>query len=193
MQISGTEIEKLINYKRLGQTISMENRTRQEVSIRIKAGWSVLGMYREIFLDMHLPMSLKRRVFNQCILAAMTYGSQTCSLTKALAKRLDTSQRAMERKVLHVKLQDRIGNSVLRHRTRVTDIVQYLTNANGNGLDTSPEWVISSTEWQIKGVRSVGRPKRRWTNDIVGQQRTVWTRMAKDRESWRTLAESFFL
>ena len=39
----GTEIEKVTNYKYLGQTRAMEKRTRQEVSIRIKAGWSVFG------------------------------------------------------------------------------------------------------------------------------------------------------
>ena len=43
-------------------------------------------------------------------------------------------------------------------------------------------WTIRSTEWQIKGVRSVGRPKRRWRDDIVGQQGAVWMRIAKDRE-----------
>ena len=42
MQINGTEIEKVTNNKYLGQAIAMENRTKQEVSIRIKAGWSVL-------------------------------------------------------------------------------------------------------------------------------------------------------
>ena len=46
-------------------------------------------------------------------------------------------------------------------------------------------WTIRSTEWQIKGVRSVGRPKRCWRVDIVGQQGAVWTRIAKDRESRR--------
>ena len=69
------QIDKMTNYKYLGQTTAMKNRTKQEVSIRIKAGWTVLGKYREIFLDRHLPMSLKRKVFNQCVLPAMTYGS----------------------------------------------------------------------------------------------------------------------
>ena len=35
----------------------------------------------------------------------MTYVYQTWSLTKALVKKLETSQGAMERKVLNVKLQ----------------------------------------------------------------------------------------
>ena len=37
-------------------------------------------------------------------------------------------------------------------------------------------WTIRSTEWQIKGVGPVGRPRRRWRDDIVGQQGAVWTR-----------------
>ena len=43
-------------------------------------------------------------------------------------------------------------------------------------------WSIRNTEWLIEGERSVGRPKRGWRDDIVGQQGTVWTRIAKDRE-----------
>ena len=69
----------------------MENSTKQEVSVRIKAGWSIFGKYREIFLDRHLPISLKRKVFNQCVLPAMIYGCQTGSLTTALVKKLETS------------------------------------------------------------------------------------------------------
>ena len=107
IQINETEIEKVADYKYLGQTIAMENRTKQEVSIRIKPVWSVFGKYREI-LDRHLPMSVKRRVFNQCVLQAMVYGCQTWSLTKALVKKIERSQRAMERKMLNVKLKDRI-------------------------------------------------------------------------------------
>ena len=42
IQINGTEIEKVTNYKYLGQTTAIEKRTKQEVLIRIKAGWSVL-------------------------------------------------------------------------------------------------------------------------------------------------------
>ena len=61
IQMNGTEIEKVTNYKCLGQTIAMENSTKQEVSIRIKAGWSVFGKYTKIFLDRHLPMSLKKK------------------------------------------------------------------------------------------------------------------------------------
>ena len=89
--------------------------------------------------------------------------------------------------MLNVKLKDRIRNTNIRQRTRVTDIVQYVTNtkwkyAGHIARMKDNRWTIRSTEWQIKGVRSVGRPRHRWRDDIVGQQGAVWTRTAKDRE-----------
>ena len=146
--------------------------------------------FREIFQDRHLPIDRKRKVFNQCILPATTYGCQTWSLTKAVVKILERIQRAMGRKMLNVKLKDRIRNTTIRQRTRMTGIVQYVTNtklkwAGHIARMKDKTWTIRSTEWQIKGLRSVGRPKRRWRDDIVGQQGAVWTRTAKDRERER--------
>ena len=100
LQTDGTEIEKVANYRYLGQTIEMKKSTRQEVSIRIKAQWSVFWKYLEIFQNRHLPMSVERKVFNQCVLPAMTYRCQTWSFTKGLVKKLETSQRVMERNML---------------------------------------------------------------------------------------------
>ena len=73
----------------------------------------------------------------------------------------------------------------------MTDRVQYVTNTKWKWAGhiarmKDNRWTIKSTEWHIKGVRSVGRPKRRWRDGTVGQQGTVWTRIAKDRESWTT-------
>ena len=70
------------------------------------------------------------------------------------------SQRAMERRMLNVKLKDKIRNSIIRQRTRVTDIVQYVTNtkwkwAGHIARRKDNRWTIRSTEWQTQGVRSV--------------------------------------
>ena len=84
---------------------------------------------RIFFLNRHLPINLEGKVFNYCVLPAMTYGCQTRSLTKAFVKKLETSLRTTERQLLTVKLKDRICNTIIRLQTRVTDIVQYVTNA----------------------------------------------------------------
>ena len=95
-----------------------------------------------------------------------------------------------------VKLKDRIRNTTIRRRTRVTDIAQYVTNTKWKWAGhiarmKDNRWTISSTEWQVKDARSVRRPKGRWRDDIVGRQ-GARTRIAKDRERW-TLVEGCFL
>ena len=84
VQIANEKIEKVTKYKYLGQNTVFENKTKEEVAIRIRNAWFAFGKYRDIFQDKDLPMTLKKRVFNQSILPIMTYGSQTWSLTKEL-------------------------------------------------------------------------------------------------------------
>ncbi|CAH2267916.1 jg8378 [Pararge aegeria aegeria] len=67
---------------------------------------------------------LKTKVFEQCVLPVMTYGSETWSLTMGPIRRLRVTQRAMERAMLGVSLRDQIRNAEIRRRTRVTDIAQ---------------------------------------------------------------------
>ena len=55
----------------------------------------------------------------------MTYGCQTWSLNKQMTNKLRTAQRAMERKMLDLKLEDKIPCSEIRKRTKVIDIIEY--------------------------------------------------------------------
>ena len=68
---------------------------------------AVLEKNKEILQDKQLPISLKKQVMDQCILPTMTYGCQTWSLNKQLTNKLRTAQRAMERKMLDLKLKIR--------------------------------------------------------------------------------------
>ncbi|GFS28002.1 endonuclease-reverse transcriptase [Elysia marginata] len=98
-------IEKVKKYKYLGKSTCMKDLTKEEVDIRIRAGWSCFGRNREIFLDKNMPLSLKKQVYDQCILPTMTYGCQTWSLTKIIGNKLKVAQRAMERKILGIKIK----------------------------------------------------------------------------------------
>ena len=69
-------------------------------------------------------MSLKRQVFDQCVLPSMTYGCQTWSLTKAMGQKLKTAQRAMERTILKLKIKDGVPCMGIRNRTGIQDIGQ---------------------------------------------------------------------
>ena len=105
--IKNEEIEKVEHYKYLGQTTYLGETTKEEIKCRIRTGWSCFGRNREVFLDEKLPISLRRQVFDQCVLPSMTYGCQPWSLSKAMGQKLRTAQRAMKRKMLNLKIKDK--------------------------------------------------------------------------------------
>ena len=59
--VENTEIEKVEEYRYLGQIIEMKDKTLKEVQKRIRAGWSAFGKYKFIFPNKEMPTSLKRK------------------------------------------------------------------------------------------------------------------------------------
>ena len=83
----------------------------------------------------------------------MAYGCQTWPLNKQLTNKLRTAQRAMERKMLNLKLQDKIPCSEIRERTKIIDIIEYTLKQKWRcvGHKTRVKdnrWTKRCTEWQ---------------------------------------------
>ena len=66
----------------------MGNKTNR----RIQPGWKSFNEHK-IVLKISIPNSLKKKLYNECVLPAMTYVSVTWTLTKAAAER--NMERAM--------------------------------------------------------------------------------------------------
>ncbi|GFO21502.1 endonuclease-reverse transcriptase [Plakobranchus ocellatus] len=100
----------------------------------------------------------------------MTYGCQIWTLTKQLCHKLQTAQRAMERKMLNIKLKDRIPTTEIRKKAQVIDVVQYIQKqtwrwAGHITREKDKRWAKRCTEWQPRALilladlgRTVPRP-----------------------------------
>ena len=98
--------------------------------IRIKAGWSCFGRFKDILCDHKLPMSLRKRMCDQCVIPTMTYGAlKTWTTTQQLEQNLITAQRAMERRKLNITIRDKIRNTEIRKQTQVKDIMVKIKEA----------------------------------------------------------------
>ena len=98
-------IGEVNEYKYLGQSLKMQDATTEEVLTRIKAGRGVCGRYKEVFCDKNLPVSLKKRVFEQCVIPTITYGCQTWSTTST--KDIgDHTESNLEREMPGITLRD---------------------------------------------------------------------------------------
>ena len=65
-------------------------------------GWSAFCKQDNIMRDKNVPMRLKKKALNECILPVMTYGCDTWSLSNTQLEKLVTTQRKMERIMIGV-------------------------------------------------------------------------------------------
>ena len=133
------------------------------------------------------PFHPKKQVMNQCVLTIMTCDCQTWSLNQQLTNKLRTAQRALERKMLNLKLQDKIPCSEIRTRTKIIDIIEYTLKSKWRWARhiarmKDNRWIKHCTDWQPRrGKSSRGRPCRRWQDEISSKEGTTWNRKATDR------------
>ena len=195
--VENDTIEKVDRYKYLGQTVMLNEHTREEVKIRIKAGWSCFGRYKDILCDTKRPMSIRRRMYNQCVIPTMTYGAEIWTTTKQLEQKLQVAQRAMERRMLNITIRDKVRNSEIRKQTQVKDIILKIKAAKWRWAGhlmrrDDNRWTKRMTEWQPRcGKRGRGRQKLRGRDDITSYASTTWTRLAQDRKQWKNHEEGY--
>ena len=59
--IDQQKIEKVTEFKYLGQTTHLKDTTKEEIYARIRAAWSCFGKNKEILQGKQLPISLKKK------------------------------------------------------------------------------------------------------------------------------------
>ena len=159
-------------YVYLGHEIRMSKDSQTcEIHRIIAQGWAAYGKLKHI-LKSRLPICLKRKVFDQCVLPVLTYGAETLTLTLTSARNLKVTQRKMERSMLGLNLRDHVKNEDLRRRSGVTDIIERIAILKWNWVGhmarrTDNRWTKRLLEWTPRtDKRSRGRPHTRWIDDL---------------------------
>ena len=167
-----------------------------EVNARVRAAWSTFGRYRTIFEDKELPVALKKKIFNQCVLPTLTYGCETWAFTKKLLLKIRTCQRAMERTILGLKLKDKVAHIKIREKTKVTDAITYVLTmkwrwAGHIARVSDDRWTKKCSSWKPKGSRRPGRPRCGWETDIRKYGGPEWRDVAQDRRAWKMMTKGY--
>ena len=121
--IENQKIKKVEEYVYLGTLTKMSKKIDIELCRRITAGLKAFWKYKYV-LKRELPIFIKRKIFNQCILPVLTYGCKTWTSTKKINQRLAVTQRTMERSVLGITRRDRKSYKWIREQTKVMDVVE---------------------------------------------------------------------
>ena len=197
--VDGKKIEEVDSYVYLGQMVTKDHDQIQEMKRRIGQGWSAFCKLDNIMRDKNVPMRLKRKVFNECILPLMTYGCETWSLSNTQLEKLVTTQRKMERIMIGVTLKDRKSTEWIRKQSGLTDIIRSIRESKHRWAGhvarrRDNRWTIRITEWIPHGnKRPRGRPRTRWCDDLIQYVGPTWSHIARDRKLWQACREGFLL
>lgn len=107
------------------------------------------GKHQDISQDTSLPTVLKRKVRT----STLTSGCQTWTLNKQVNNKLQTTQRAMERKRLNIKLQDKISVKEISKKRKITDVTRFIKHQKWRWAGhiarlTDKGWTKRCREWQ---------------------------------------------
>lgn len=197
IKIGQEKLEYVKDYIYLGQVISTEEQNEKEIKMRIAIGWRKYWALKEIMKSKDLGMAIKRKTFNTCILPCLIYGCETWALTKSLREKLAICQRAMERSMIGIRRKDRVRSSVLRSKTKLTDILKQIDQqkwrwAGHMVRDAKEKWSKKISEWYPRdGKRKRGRPTMKWEDDLKLTVGATWRRVANDRSQWKSLEEAY--
>ncbi|GBP22261.1 Putative uncharacterized transposon-derived protein F52C9.6 [Eumeta japonica] len=195
--VNQTPIEYVDSYIYLEKLISFKStRHKDELDRRINMSWKKFCSLKEI-LKSNLPLKLKKKVMDSCVLPCLTYGAQTWIYNKYTKTKIRTCQRSMERSILDLKLKDKHRSSDIRHKTKLINAGKHAQQLKwkwaGHMIRTTGErWTKLVTTWKgPKGKRARGRPIDRWTDDLRKVAGDNWIEAAGDRAQWRQLEEAY--
>ena len=196
IKIGDAAIEKVESYIYLGHKLKLglDNQTA-EIRRRTGLAWAAFGKLRLIFKS-KMNNSLKRKVFDSCVLPVLTYGAETLTLTKASENKLRVTQRAMERSMLGISLRDKKTNQWIRQQTKVVDVMERIASLKWNWAGhiarmSDERWTKTIMDWRPPTTRPTGRPPERWTNGIKRVAGNNWQQTATDRMKWKELGEAY--
>lgn len=71
-----------------------------------------------------MPLHLKKRTFDQCVLPVVTYGCETWTLKTDVTNKLQVAQASMEQSMIGITRRDSKRITWIKQKTQVIDVIQ---------------------------------------------------------------------
>lgn len=194
--IDDWKIDKVDDFRYLGQNVSFISKTDKELDTRISAAWRSFWSLKKFLLS-NLPMSHKQKLMDTIILPILTYGAQTWTLTVKDENKLQAEQKAMERRILKISLIQHHTNAEIREITKIKDVLIKARELKWDWAGHTQRmedfrWPKLLINWfPQNSKRKRGHQVKRWSDDIEKIGLGRWREKAQDRKLWKNLRETF--
>ena len=171
----------------LGRALSLTNTHDTELEHRVRRAWAKFGTMKQELTDKNVPIGLRLKLFHATVTPTILYGAGSWVMTDAREATLRTTQLKMLRAMLGKKRLMTDGGETetwvdwvkrvtadarqLMELHKITDwnvevrdrICKWATRVKNMDND---RWAKVALGWQPDGLRSRGRPRIRWTDQL---------------------------
>ena len=195
LEIDGTEIKQVQNFKYLGQTISDDGKCDVEITKRIEIARAAFNSLKGALLSSNISLNTKKRIIKCYVWSTLLYGCETWTVTQTHINKLQAFEMWVYRKLKRISWMDKITNEdvlkkVSAKRYVVPTIKLRKISYFGHMVrrDNIHRLLL---EGKIEGTRPRGRPRTEWTDNIKEwtkiPQYNELIRRAQDRKKWRIM------
>ncbi|KAJ4427627.1 hypothetical protein ANN_25275 [Periplaneta americana] len=198
INIGDLSFEEVEKFKYLGATVTNINDTQEEIKRRINMGnacyYSVESSYHPVCCQ-----NLKVRIYKTVILPVVLYGCETWTLILREEHRLKVFENKVLRKIFGAKRDEVTGEWRKLHNTELhalyssPDVIRNLKSRRLRWAGHVARMGESRNAYRVlvgrpEGKRPLGRPRRRWEDNIkmdlreVGYDDRDWINLAQDRD-----------
>ena len=192
----------------LGSDVSSSGSSSPEILRRIGMANTTMGQLDSIWKKKNLRLTTKLRLYSSLVVSVLLYGSETWTLLKEDARKIQAFHMQCQRRILGVKWFDHVSNQTISQRTglgNINDLIADRRHTLFGHVCRAPPGVpahealllseqIADKTWSIDGWhRPPGRPRRLWTQQVaedVGVSAQSCHFAAHDRLLWRSLRPS---
>ena len=166
--------------------------SNHSVKVRFRYDGNLFDLWR-------LKARSKDKVYDQCIIPLLLYGSETWPLYQKHVKQLRTIQQRHLRSILSIKWDHFVSNEEVLERANVLDMEIKLLKNRLRWMghicrmnDTRPVKALLFGE--LEGSRKVGRPLLRYKDTCKmalqrGKVLNEWIAVVNDRDKWKALIQ----
>ncbi|KAJ4444245.1 hypothetical protein ANN_06036 [Periplaneta americana] len=202
IKIGNLSFEEVEKFKYLGATVTNINDIREEIKHRMNMRNACYYSVEKLLSSSLLSKNLKVRIHKTVILPVVLYGCETWTLTLREEHRLRVFENKALRKIFGAKRDEVTGEWRKLHNTELhalyssLDIIRNIKSRRLRWAGHVARMGESRNAYRVlvgrpEGKRPLGRPRRRWEDNIkmdfreVGYDDREWVNLAQDRDQWR--------
>ncbi|KAJ4443791.1 hypothetical protein ANN_05569 [Periplaneta americana] len=202
IKVGDLSFEEVEEFKYLRATVTNINDTREGIKRRINMGNACYYSVEKLLSSSLLSKNLKVRIYKTVILPVVLYGCETWTLTLREEQRLRIFENKVLRKIFGAKRDEVTGewrklhNGELHTLYPSPDIIRNVKSRRLRWAGHVARMGESRNAYRVlvgrpEGKRPLGRPRRRWEDNIkmdlreVGYDGRDWINLAQDRDQWR--------